>query len=79
MVESPSVSLRARTRTNKVLKKMFLDYSKFETVKDLVQVRPNQILKCKNVGRKTLGEIMELLGRMDLKLGMVLGTNNRIL
>ena len=59
------------TRTHNVLTWLNLfPSSRMETLEDLVQYNQQQLLKYKNVGRKTVNEITSVLSGMDLALGM---------
>jgi len=56
------------TRTVNGLKKI-IDYQKVGTVKDLVQMSEQELLKCKNFGNKSLHETKGLLSAMGLDFG----------
>src|SRR5262249_36482532 len=47
-----------------------LKTASIRTVADLVQKTESDLLKTKNVGKKSLNEIKAILGAMDLSLGM---------
>tara|TARA_Y100000385_G_C12494684_1_gene384620 strand:+ start:61 stop:450 length:390 start_codon:yes stop_codon:yes gene_type:complete len=58
-------------RTIKCLEKL-CSYKNIETVGDLVQLSQQELLKYKNLGRKTINEIKIVLAEMGLYLGMTL-------
>tara|TARA_Y100000310_G_scaffold226185_1_gene228277 strand:- start:213 stop:638 length:426 start_codon:yes stop_codon:yes gene_type:complete len=49
-----------------------MHYEKIETVRDLVQMSQQKLLRYKNIGRKTIGEIKVFLADMGLSLNMVM-------
>ena len=48
-----------------------LSIARIETLEDLVQMTEQGLLKYKNFGRKSLGEIRKVLSDMGLQFGMV--------
>ncbi len=56
-----------------------LKNANIRTIGELVQRTEQDMLRTKNFGRKSLNEIKELLGRMNLQLGMKLDDHGRIL
>jgi DNA-directed RNA polymerase subunit alpha len=55
-----------------------LKNANIRTIGDLVQRTEQEMLRTKNFGRKSLNEIKELLGRMNLQLGMKIDEQGRI-
>jgi DNA-directed RNA polymerase subunit alpha len=47
-----------------------LKNAKIQTVRDLVAKTESELLKSKNFGRKSLGELKEVLAGMGLRFGM---------
>ena len=58
-------------RTIKCLQNL-CSYKKIETVGELVQLSHQELLKMKNLGRKTINEIKIVLAEMGLSLNMVM-------
>ncbi len=48
-----------------------LSIARIETLEDLVQMTQQELLKSKNFGRKSLGEIRKVLSDMGLQFGTV--------
>ena len=58
-------------RAIKCLQKL-CSYKNIETVGDLVQLSQQELMKMKNLGRKTINEIKIVLAEMGLSLNMVM-------
>ena len=54
-------------------------YKKIETVGELVQLSVAELLKMKNLGRKTINEIKIVLAEMGLSLGTTLTSSNMVM
>ena len=65
-------------RTIKCLEKL-CSYKNIETVGDLVQLSQQELLKYKNLGRKTINEIKIVLAEMGLSLGTTLTSSNMVM
>ena len=54
-----------------------LHNARIETLEDLVQLTQQELLKYKNFGRKSVGEIRKVLSDMGLQFGMTLDDDEK--
>jgi len=71
-LNTPIEKLNLSVRAEKVLKENGIHF-----VRDLVQKTPQELLKMKNMGRKSVNEIKAVLGQKGLSLGMFLPPKER--
>ena len=67
-LKTPIAELELSVRSANCLRE-----AKIQTIGDLVEKQPQELLKYRNFGKKSLAEIEELLKGMGLALGMTLG------